>query len=435
MISFFLKKPKLGVASSVIAFSAGILLAHREPAPLARGIVPLAIRQQATEPEKQVETPSPWKSSLDLSEAHAVEDHVEQKLEDGTTVRYTLDPVLQERVTEFIKSHEVPYGAAMIYRIDSGEVLAMTGFSAEKPQISVEDLCLVPWAPAASVFKLVTASALLERGVPSSTNVCYHGGSSGIGMEHIQDNARWDKSCETLGDAIAKSINPIIGKLTVRYLDQPELSEWANRYGFNQAIPFELPVKPSQANIPSAKLARARVAAGFWHSEMSVLHGAMIASVPATGGLLKMPHIVDSVMLPDQQEIVTDAAESPRLMSPESARALGRMMIGTTEQGSARRGFINPKGGRYLNDIRVAGKTGSLSRTDPYLQYSWFVGFAPAERPEVAFSVLIGNPVQWRVKASTVARVMLQHYFERKPLIEKRATAKNKPAQKRIKKV
>jgi cell division protein FtsI/penicillin-binding protein 2 len=92
------------------------------------------------------------------------------------------------------------------------------------------------------------------------------------------------------------------------------------------------------------------------------------------------------------------------------------MMVGTTEFGTARLGFRDKRTNRpLLPGIAVAGKTGSLDRKEPgaqYLAYSWFVGFAPAERPEVAVAVLLGNGTDWHVKAHQVAREVLGSYFE-----------------------
>ena len=107
------------------------------------------------------------------------------------------------------------------------------------------------------------------------------------------------------------------------------------------------------------------------------------------------------------------AAPERRVVSEAAARAVGRMMVGTTEFGTARLGFRDKRTNRpLLPGIAVAGKTGSLDRKDPYLPYSWFVGFAPAERPEVAVAVLLGNGPSWHVKAHQVAREVLSSYFE-----------------------
>ena len=49
---------------------------------------------------------------------------------------------------------------------------------------------------------------------------------------------------------------------------------------------------------------------------------------------------------------------------------------------------------------------------DPYRAYSWFVGAAPVEQPEVAIAVLIVNEPKWRIKSGTAAALVLQKYFE-----------------------
>ena len=48
--------------------------------------------------------------------------------------------------------------------------------------------------------------------------------------------------------------------------------------------------------------------------------------------------------------------------------------------------------------------SGTLSGADPFIAYSWFVGFAPAEHPEVAFAVLLGNAKGAPLRAHQVAK-------------------------------
>jgi cell division protein FtsI/penicillin-binding protein 2 len=60
----------------------------------------------------------------------------------------------------------------------------------------------------------------------------------------------------------------------------------------------------------------------------------------------------------------------------------------------------------------VAGKTGSLSEPDPFRDYSWFVGFAPADNPRVAFAVVVVNDRSWRVKAPYVARAAVEAWAD-----------------------
>ena len=101
-------------------------------------------------------------------------------------------------------------------------------------------------------------------------------------------------------------------------------------------------------------------------------------------------------------------------------------MESTTRMGTARSGFVDAKG-RALLPFTVAGKTGSLNfrgrPEDPQppaglangeLLYSWFVGYAPADKPEVAFAVLIGNSAKWRIKATFAAQQMLAAWGARR---------------------
>ena len=68
------------------------------------------------------------------------------------------------------------------------------------------------------------------------------------------------------------------------------------------------------------------------------------------------------------------------------------MMELTTRIGTAK-GTFRDRRGRRLLPVEVAGKTGTLSaETDRgYVGYSWFVGYAPAERPAIAFAVVAGK--------------------------------------------
>jgi cell division protein FtsI/penicillin-binding protein 2 len=124
--------------------------------------------------------------------------------------------------------------------------------------------------------------------------------------------------------------------------------------------------------------------------------------------------IVERVVDGDGAVLAVEPEPSRRVLRGEVARAVSRMMVGTTEYGTAHLGFHDRSNRPLLPGITVAGKTGSLNRPateGPFLAYSWFVGFAPAERPEVAVAVLLGNSTAWHKKAHQVARQLLTAYF------------------------
>lgn len=413
MIGFFLRRPRLGLFSVLGFFAAGAVLAHTAGPSVARQLPALVLASQKA-PVARRAAPDAWRRQLDLDRLQIRAGKLGQVLPDGTEIITTLDPRLQAFAEKTLADNQLPYGAMVMMDVDSGRVLVAAGHSTRTKKKDTETLTLSPWAPAASVFKLVTASALLSRGVPPEATVCYHGGLRGIDEEHIRNNARLDTACHSLSFGVAKSVNPVLAKLALRYLDRGSLQDWAARFGFNKPIPFELPVEPSRATIPGTRLELARVAAGFWRTEISALHGALIAQVAARDGVMRYPTIVERVRSKDGRTLSPTSPREVRVLGTSTARKLAQMMVRTTTMGTARKGFIGAHGKSLLGDVQVGGKTGSLSRQKPFLHYNWFVGFAPAQNPQVAFAVLLGNPADWRIKAHSAARLLLDQYFEQK---------------------
>jgi peptidoglycan glycosyltransferase len=99
-------------------------------------------------------------------------------------------------------------------------------------------------------------------------------------------------------------------------------------------------------------------------------------------------------------------------VSKETAEMMTRAMVYTTTRGTARKSFRDSRGRPYLPGMDVAGKTGTLNGQKPYRAYTWFVGMAPADKPEVAIAVLVVNEPKWRIKAPLMGAMLLKKYFE-----------------------
>jgi cell division protein FtsI/penicillin-binding protein 2 len=326
--------------------------------------------------------------------------------DDGEPVELTLDPRMQDAADGVLKAFHVPYGGAVVLSVADGRVLALVGRSAADQQLGAEELALRPWAPAASVFKVVSAAALVEGGLSGATRTCYHGGTSSILPDNLLDLPLLDRRCDTLAYGLGKSQNAILAKLAARHLTAGDLSRTGHDFGFDREIPFELPVEPSHLDVPTDALEFARTAAGFWHSTLSPLHGALLAATIASGGRMPAPTLVAHGV---------PAAGARRVMARAAAREVGRMMELTTRIGTARGAFHDRRGRRVLG-CDVAGKTGTLSAiTDHgFVGYSWFIGYAPADHPQIAFAVALGNNPGWRIKASYVARRIVAEYLAEK---------------------
>src|SRR5262245_47746034 len=116
--------------------------------------------------------------------------------EDGGRAELTIEPRLQEAAEDVLRSFQIPYGAAVVLSVPDGRVLALVGHSAADPRLGPAELALRPWAPAASVFKVVSTTALLASGgVSAATRTCYHGGVSAVLPDNLVDSPLLDSRC------------------------------------------------------------------------------------------------------------------------------------------------------------------------------------------------------------------------------------------------
>lgn len=323
-------------------------------------------------------------------------------LGDGRAI-LTLDPRLQERLERSLAGYLVPWGATVLLEPATGRVLALAGHSRAEP--SRRELALAALAPAASIFKLVTAAALLERGVGPDDEVCYHGGKRRLAPRLLRDDPRRDRRCATLAAAFGHSTNVVFAKLADRDLAPEILRATAERFLFNVRIPFSRPLEVSTAEIPDDPFEAASAAAGFGTVKLSALHGAVLAAIVANGGVFVPPALVDEV----EGAALPAPPAARRVVDEEVAGRLRVMMRETVASGTARRAFH--RAGPALRGVEVAGKTGSLADPSPYRDYSWFVGYAPADRPEIAVATVVVNDRVWHARATTVAREALEAYF------------------------
>lgn len=347
------------------------------------------------------------------------------RLEGGGLAQLTLNPTLQKAVDDALASHHLPFAAAAVIAIPDGRILALSGYSKADPNLDAAALALRPWAPSASVFKVVAASALLQEGhVDPAVRICYHGGVSSVLRDNLVDIPAIDRSCATLAYGIGKSQNAIIAKLAARNLQPEQLERMATAFGFGEEIDFDAPLEPSELDVPREPLEFARTAAGFWHSSLSALHGALLAATIANRGEMPAPRLIARAVDSHGDVLPLRPKPSRRVLEPAVALEVGRMMMLTTSMGTAKRSFRDRKG-RPTLPVEVAGKTGTLfyrgKPNDPSLPatlpggdpigYSWFVGFAPADNPTIAFAILLGTPSAWPLKAHSVARQVVADYL------------------------
>jgi cell division protein FtsI/penicillin-binding protein 2 len=381
--------------------------------PIVRGSVALETpisALSAVAPERE-EPQGPDLEGLDLLRLDIRASRVTTPLPGGRTAELTLDPLVQRTAISQMKRYRVPEAGVVMIDVKTGEVLA---YASHVTQGDKFDVNARAEAPAASIFKIVTAAALVERAdLVHETEQCYRGGKSRISAEELRDDPERDKWCATLAIAMGRSLNVVFARLAQKHLTPAELSATGGAFGFGASVPFVVENETSSIDIPNDPLEFARAAAGFWHTSLSPLAGALLAQTVANAGVALEPRIVRFIEQ-DKKKIWEDKSEPHvlrRAMRAQTANELRVMMEQTVPNGSAYKMFHDAKGRSFLPDIEVAGKTGTLTRHEANRHYTWFVGFAPAKKPEVAVAALVVNTPLWHIKGPHLARDVLRAYF------------------------
>jgi peptidoglycan glycosyltransferase len=369
--------------------------------------------------------PAATLAGLDLVKLTVGDTAATAPLPEKKVARLTIDPALQRIAEGVMSMHHVPEASVVLMDVATGKILVYASHVEKGP---ARDLCIEATAPAASVFKIITASALVEQaGMTADHRECYSGGEQRLVEKDLVPDPKRDRWCTTLAGAMGRSINTVFARLALKNLKPAQLEGTAKSLGFGSSLPFDVLVQPSAEHFPEDSLGFARTAAGFWNTTLSPLHAAWLSATVARGGEPVRPVLVADVV-EDGGKVVWTASTGlaqKRAIKQTTADAVTTMMESTVSDGTSYRAFHDPKGAAFLPNVGVAGKTGTL--TDPTNQrfYTWFTGFAPshpiliadgdapANTPprQVAIGVLVVNQPTWSIKANLLAREVLRAYF------------------------
>jgi cell division protein FtsI/penicillin-binding protein 2 len=329
-------------------------------------------------------------------------------------LQYTIDESMQKEADHLLKSYKPDYGAIFMIDATTGEVLAMSSFERENSE--APNLNLQATFPAASVFKVVTATAAIDKaGVSPDHKIHYNGGAYTLYKKNVLSEkvTRWTNVI-TLKDAFARSINTAFGRLSIENLHPEDLNDYANRFMFNQEIPADFPVEMGVAYIPPGKgFELAEAASGYNKTNrMSPVQGAMIAASVANDGKVVIPYLVDSATDETGQEIYKGATlTNGTIMTKESAGKIRELMGQTVVAGTSRRSFRPMLRDRKFREIEMGGKTGHLTGDNPRGRVDWFIGYALDENEKIAVAAITVNKKFWTVKSSQLGQSMFRKYF------------------------
>ncbi len=336
---------------------------------------------------------------------------------EGNDLILTVDARLQKIGTELLKHKR---GALVAVQPQDGSIIALVSAPAYNPQaldaaVGQADKDTSPLFnravhglyPPGSTFKIVVAACALEQGFRELLDCPAHGYvPPGPYRRPIRDHEYYEYQRTGkiwsgwgrigLDQAFARSSNVFFAQLGVR-LGSAQLNAVAQRFLFNTPLVLfdgsscRISAKPSHWPLlrehDSGSCAQQAIGQGSLL--VTPLHMALITAAIAQHGELYAPRLA----------IRTPPRLLARLVHPGIAHQIKRLMRYTVEQGTAR--------GANIKEVAIAGKTGTAQAPDGD-DHSWFVCFAPLEKPAVAVAVLIEHGGYGAAAALPVATELIK---------------------------
>jgi len=349
-----------------------------------------------------------------------VEFHVLVEPRAGTDIRLSIDERIQyvadRELERAARAFHCPTGSLVVINPHNGEILAMSSyppFDPNEPVRRPEDLASrtnqaisVPFEPG-SVFKVVTLASALETTdlKPDSPIDCGPGRLVLYGRP-IRDIHAY--GVLPMQKVLAKSSNVGTIRAALR-VGEAQLYEYIRRFGFGERTGIPLPAESPGVVHPLGRWHRTSIGSVAMGHELSAttLQLALAVSAIANGGVLPKPRLIIGRQAPDGVYRPEPAAAGRRILKPETAVLMRRMMESVVLEGTGRQA--------RLAGFTSGGKTGSAQIPDPVTRrythryHASFVGFAPVQNPVIVVAVTLnGAPRYGGVVAAPVFQRVAQ---------------------------
>lgn len=327
----------------------------------------------------------------------------------------SLEMPLQQFLLERISGSTARYIGIVVLDPQNGRILSLVNHDKTN---SLNNLCLESTFPAASIFKIITAAAAIEKsGFKGNTALTYNGRKHTLYKSQIKKRITKYTNRITFTDSFAQSVNPVFGKIGAFYLGKLVLDNYAHSFGFNRVIDFEIPLLPSRFTVKDNPYQLAEIASGFnRRTIISPLHGALIAAAVLNRGRIPAPTIIDQIRDENQKLIYHnqfDTVGEPMVFA--TTLILQSMMVATVTSGTLRKGFKGYRRDKILSKLYLGGKTGSIDNQSHDARFDWFVGFAREKKgpAKIVLSVFVAHEKYIGRRASYYARQAIKAYFGR----------------------
>lgn len=380
---------------------------------------------------------------LTLTDAKGIElDGMGEKRKEpvaGSDLYVSLDVNIQKYAMQLARqAYETKKAAGVsiiVMNVRNGEILAMTdvpefnlnepftlipeitdetdtdGLSSEKKQELLNAMwrngCINDTYEPGSTFKIITAAAGLEAGVVTLEDRFSCCGAIIVDDRRIRCHKAGGHGAESFTDAVKNSCNPVFITVGLR-LGAERYYEYFNKFGMKQKTGIDLPGEAGTIMHQLDKIGEVELATISFGQSFQITPVRLMATVAGiiNGGNVVTPHF--GVKVVNEAQGSMEEFEYPMLqgiVSQDTTEKMRYVLEQVVENGGGKNG--------YVEGFRVGGKT-ATSQTLPrgtgrYI--SSFLGFAPANDPQVMAIAIIDTP-QGTYYGGQIAAPVIRQLFE-----------------------
>jgi stage V sporulation protein D (sporulation-specific penicillin-binding protein) len=324
---------------------------------------------------------------------------------DGLDLKLTIDTKIQtivERELDIAEAKYHPDGMiAIAMNPNTGEILAMSSrpdfdpanYKNVAPEIYNRNLPVWSTYEPGSTFKIITLAAALEEGKVDLEKDHFHDpGFVKVGGARLRCWKRGGHGSQSFLEVVQNSCNPGFVELGQR-LGKEKLFSYIKDFGFGQKTGIDLQGEGTGILFNLDKVGPVEQATTAFGQGVSVTPIQQVAAISATinGGTLYTPYIAKELIDPRTGEVVmkNSPVAKRKVISEETSKKMRYALESVVAQGTGGKAFVD--------GYRVGGKTGTAQKAvnGRYLENNHivsFIGFAPADDPELVVYVAVDNP-------------------------------------------
>ncbi|MCA1029972.1 stage V sporulation protein D [Bacillus timonensis] len=324
---------------------------------------------------------------------------------DGLNLKLTIDSRVQTIIERELDIAEATYNPDGIVAIamnpKNGEILAMSSrpdfdpaeFQSVPPEIYNRNLPVWSTYEPGSTFKIITLAAALEEGKVDLSDDHFHDpGYVKVANARLKCWKRGGHGAQSFLEVVQNSCNPGFVELGDR-LGKDLLFKYIKDFGFGQKTGIDLQGEGKGILFNLDRVGPVEQATTAFGQGVSVTPIQQVAAVAAAvnGGILYTPFIAKEWIDPVTGEIVSRTNPQPkgRVISEETSEEVRHALESVVAQGTGK--------GAFVEGYRVGGKTGTAQKAQGgrYLENNHivsFIGFAPADDPQIVVYLAVDNP-------------------------------------------